>query len=110
MGRWCLSSLSITSSELSENGVVVPSTNAATVRFHSADKPNRASGNGDVYDSPRLAQIENGYGGRSRLHRITKLTVEITLPGITFRVKKADVESGLGKAASREYTCLRSAL
>ncbi len=106
-GTMVLSSLSITGGGFSENGVMVPSTSAATVRFTYIDKPNRASGNGDVFNYPRLAQIENGYGG--------KITYTYETDGrdntswYNFRVKKADVESGLGKAASRSYAYLTPA-
>ena len=63
-GTMVLSSLSITGGGFSENGVMVPSTSAATVRFTYIDKPNRASGNGDVFNYPRLAQSKTAMAGR----------------------------------------------
>jgi hypothetical protein len=59
-----LASLKITSGDYIENGQSIPSTTAPTIRFTYQDKPNRATGNGDVFNYPRLTTIENGTGGK----------------------------------------------
>ncbi|MEW6093469.1 MAG: LamG-like jellyroll fold domain-containing protein [Chloroflexota bacterium] len=101
-GTLTLSSLAISGGGFSEDDISIPETHSATVRFTYENKPNRASGAGDVFNYPRLVRIENGYGG--------KLTYTYETDGrgsdswYNYRVQKADVDSGLGLAARRGYT------
>jgi len=100
-GTITLTSLAISGGGYSENGIAIPQTSAATVRFTYENKPNRASGAGDVFTYPRLVRIENGYGG--------KLTYSYETDGrgndswYNYRVQKVDVENGLSLAARRSY-------
>jgi RHS repeat-associated protein/uncharacterized repeat protein (TIGR01451 family) len=102
-GTLTLDSLAVSGGGFSENGVSVPVTQSATIRFTYQNKDNRAvSGTALKYTYPRLLSIQNGYGG--------SLTYEYgndargTNSWYNWRVSKATVSSGLGAAVIHGYT------
>jgi YD repeat-containing protein len=100
-GTLILDSIKISGGGFIENEISIPFTSSATVRFTYENLPNRASGNGDQFNYPRLTQIDNGYGGM--------LTYTYETDGrpntswYDYRVQKAQVESGLGLATVQTY-------
>lgn len=100
-GTLTLTNLQITGGGYSENGKSIPLTKAPKIRFTYQDKPNRATGNGDVFNYPRLATINNGSGG--------VLTFTYGNDGrdntswYNYRVANVVLDSGMGTAKKQTY-------
>jgi uncharacterized repeat protein (TIGR01451 family) len=101
-GTLTLTSLTTSGGGFTESGALIPATSAADVLFTYTDMVNRASGNGDQFSYPRLAQIDNGYG--AELTYTHENDGRSNTSWYNYRVKNVQVDSGLGTAVKRKYT------
>ncbi|NTW08443.1 MAG: hypothetical protein HGA28_02610, partial [Anaerolineaceae bacterium] len=101
-GSLVLEKVSVTGGGYEEQGIDIPETRMASIQFNYSNLPNRAvSGSLKPFNYPRLISIDNGYG--ATLAYTYETDGRGTDSWYNYRVKKAEVNSGIGTAYVNSY-------